>query len=136
MEIPRDALPRQQDQDAAQQRDDHGGDHAEGGPVRPQRVERERESADHRGGGDEAVARGRVDLGHRDQDQRDANRHRPGQGKGGGDGGEPVKADQADDGQAEEGIDAAAQSFWLKWSAGMVQRRRGGKLKATFDRLR
>ena len=76
MEVPWDSLPRKKDERAAEDRDHGRGDDAEHRPVGPQRVESKHKAADNRYRGDDHALRRRIDLGQRDQDKRDADRHR------------------------------------------------------------
>src|SRR5438477_3880856 len=127
VQVTRNSLPGQHDERAAEHRDHDRSDDPENGAVGPQRIEGQDEPADDRDRRDESAACRRVDLRERDKYERDADGHRAGQGERGGDRGKAVEADQADDREPVERVDAAAQSVGLKRGAGMTQSRRPGR---------
>jgi hypothetical protein len=81
----------------------------------PERIHREHEPTHHRDRRDNAVPRRRVDLGERDDDQRDADRHGAAERERRPDRREAVHADQADDGYTEERVDPSAEPFGGQW---------------------
>src|SRR5438874_4321990 len=116
MEPAGDLLPRHDDERAAEQRQDHGRADADRGPAAPQVVGGEDEAGRHRQGTDPAAGRDGSIGRHRREGQRGPDQEGEHQLGRGGDRGQRLDRDQADDGQAQERVHTPVQ-------AGLVQGR-------------
>src|SRR5256885_3321791 len=104
MEPAGDLLPRHDDERAAEQRQDHGRADADRGPAAPQVVGGEEEAGRHRQGTDPAARRDGSIGRHRREGQRGPDQEGEHQLGRGGDRGQRLDRDQADEAQARDRV--------------------------------
>src|ERR1700693_3013915 len=115
MEVAGDSLPWEQDEGTPEHYKNHRGGDAEGRPWLPEREDSEAQADDDRNRDDRAADSRKPDRCKGCQRQQDANHKSRQQHRGRADSRGSVQADESNDRQPDEGVDAPAQPVSLQW---------------------